>query len=393
MWKSIIVPAHHSVSVVASLRSLSPRGVHTVVVSEDSTVPAFASQYADETVNVPSPHEDIVAYKDALVSLAMRPDVKTILPIREEDAYVLSRYVDEFEDHVSVGWPSFDGVRVAQDGYRLAQVAEDIGINVPKTELLTDVSDWDRELIVKPRFGILTHDYVDFLDETECEGRQDPEYIPRAVEPDVDRLIEDMLGHVPVVQECHWGEEYSVRALYDDGEPVKTSLRRQIRGKTYAGGMSVFREMTHDPEVEALGESLLTHLEWNGPATVQFIKERETGDFYLIEINPRIWASVNLDIRAGANYPYDYWLTTQGRKNEIIPGYQEGVATHLLLGELQYLRSVIFDDIPNVEKPSIREAFVDVASSIYRHPHFDYISLDDPKPFARGVLNSLSNRF
>ncbi|CQR52680.1 MULTISPECIES: carboxylate--amine ligase [Haloferax] len=389
MWKSIIVPANQSVSVVASLRSLSPEGVHTVVVSEDETVPAFASKYADETVVVPSPHEDVIAYKDALVSLSMRPDVEAILPIREEDAYVLSRYVEDFKPHVEIGWPSFDAVRVAQDGYRLATVAEDIGLRVPKTELLTDVTDWDRELIVKPRYGILTHDYVDHLEATECEGRQRPEYIPRGVSPDVDRLIEDMLGHVPVVQECHWGEEYSFRALYDHGEPVKTSLRRQLRGKTYAGGMSVFREMTHDPAVEELAESLLTHLEWNGLASVQFIKERETGEFYLLEINPRVWASVNLDIRAGATYPYDYWLTNQGRKDEIRPGYEEGVATHLLVGELQYLRSVLVDDFPNVDKPSMREAFVDVASSVYQHPHFDYISFDDPKPFARGVLNTL----
>lgn len=392
MWNSVIIPAHHSVSAVASLRSLSPQGVHTIVVSEDESVPAFTSQYADETVVVPSPHVDLVAYKDALVSLAMRPDVETIIPIREEDAYVLSRYVDEFEPHVEVGWSSFESVRVAQDGYRLSEIAEDIGVRVPKTELLTDVTNWDRELIVKPRFGILTHDYVDFLDETECGGRQEPEYIPRGIEPDVDQLIENMLGHVPIVQECHWGDEYSFRALYDDGEPVKTSLRRQLRGKTYAGGASVFREMAHDPEVEEIAESLLTHLDWNGLASVQFIKERETGEFYLLEINPRVWASVNLDIRAGANYPYEYWLMTQDRKDEILPGYQEGVATHLLIGELQYLKSVLVDDFPNVEKPSVREAFVEVASSIYRHPHFDYISLDDPKPFARGVLNTLFSR-
>jgi predicted ATP-grasp superfamily ATP-dependent carboligase len=389
--KSVVVPSGISVKALGCVRSLGRQGVRTVVASEFETVPASHSRYCDERVTVPSPHDDLIAYKDALVSLAARPDVETIIPTREEDAYILSKYRQEFAVHVDVGWPSFDALRIAHDGYRLAQHATDVDVPVPKTRLLTDVEEWGPELIVKQRYSILTPDYADFLGSTECEGGgQEPIYLESGVEPDTDDIIEVMLGQVPIVQEVVRGTEYSFRALYDHGTPVATSLRRQIRGKTYAGGASVFREMTHDPDIEELGLRLLSSLDWHGLASVQFFKSEETGETTLIEINPRVWASVLLDMRAGADFPYHYWLMTRDESERIDPSYRSDVATHLLLGELQYLRSVLRDDFPNVARPTFSRSLLDVGTSVYHHPHFDFVSLDDPKPFVRGVIDAIS---
>lgn len=386
----IVIPDDQSANALGCVRSLGSKGIRTVVASEFENTPTAASRYCDELVLVPSPHTRIAEYKDALLSLTELPDVQTIIPTREEDAYILSKYHDDFAEHLGVGWPSYESLRTVHDGYRLAEAAEEAGVPVPKTQLLTEVDDWDRELIVKSRYSILTGDYVDFFSEGECDRvGQDPIYLPTNVEPDVDDIVDRMRGSVPIVQECVSGTEYSVRALFEDGELVTKSLRRQLRGKTYAGGASVFREMTRDPRVEALAESLLEHLEWHGLASVQFVHDEETGQFKLLEINPRVWASVMLDTRAGADYPHDYWLLTNGESDRIVPGYDDGVATHLLIGEAKYLLSVLRDDFPNVERPTLREAVWNVASSVYEHPHFDYLSLDDPAPFVRGVANLL----
>lgn len=388
---AVVVPASISVKALACVRSLGRRGVRTVVVSEFETPPACYSKYCDEWMGVPSPHEDLLAYKDALVSIAARPDVKTIIPTREEDTYVLSKHHQEFAAHIAVGWPSFDSLRIAQDGYRLAQHAADADVPVPKTRLLTDVENWNSEHIVKQRYSILTSEYADFLDPTECEGGgQEPIYLESGVEPDTDAIVASMLGQIPIVQAVARGTEYSLRALYDHGTPVATSLRRQIRGKTYAGGASVFREMTHDTAIEELGLRLLDSLDWHGLATVQFFKNEETGEAQLIEINPRIWASTSVDMLAGADYPYYYWLMTRGESARIDPSYRSGVAMHLLFGELQYLRSVLRDDFPNVTRPPFGRALLDVGRSMYRHPHFDTVNLDDPLPFIRGVIDALS---
>ncbi|WP_433633086.1 hypothetical protein [Halomicrococcus sp. NG-SE-24] len=91
-------------SPITCLRSLGREGVRTIACSEWKNTPAFESQYCDEAVTVPSPTEDVHRYKDALLQLARRDDVRTIIPLGEENVYVLSKYRDEFRKHVAPFW-------------------------------------------------------------------------------------------------------------------------------------------------------------------------------------------------------------------------------------------------------------------------------------------------
>lgn len=388
----VLVPESNSAKSLTCVRSLGSRGIRVVVAAEDpARSPAAASRYCDEAVTVPSPHENLLAYKNALLSFAARSDIATVIPNREEDAFVLSRYRSAFADHVAPIWPSFEALATAQDGYALAGAAAEAGVPAPETALFDEVTDWDRELILKARYAVLTDAYVDHLGPTECEGQIPPRQHAPGPPPDREAVLDHMLGHVPVVQEYVPIEtEYSVRALYDDGEAVLTSVRRQDRGMSYAGGASVFRRLVDEPELEALARRLLDHLEWNGLATVQFIEAADTGEYRLLEINPRTWTSIPCDVRAGADYPYAVWQLAVGDRDGIDPDHEIGYATHLLYGELSYLRSVLTDDYPNVERPTVARSLWDVASSMYRHPNFDFVARDDPRPFVRAIRNRVA---
>ena len=272
---SVLLPAKFSPSSYACLRSLSPRGVHTIVTSPHD-VPAFASRYCDEAIIVPSAEEDLLAYKDALLSIAARPDVRTILPIWVTDAYVLSKYRAEFEEHVTAMWSSMNTLREVHDRMRLVETAEKLGIPVPETWLLNEVPDWNRELIVKSRYNILAEDYVDSLAPGECVVNKAVTYPEPGEEPDIE-TIRTKKEHTPIVQKVIPdvpGVEYAFRALYDHGELVTMGQKRQARGETYAGGASVYRESIDDPRLEELGRTLLDSLEWHGLASVQVFERR-----------------------------------------------------------------------------------------------------------------------
>lgn len=386
----MVVPAAFSAKSLTCVRSLGSKGVHTIIASEDPTVPASASRYCDEVVHVPSPHEDLLDYKDALVSLVSRPDVRAIIPNRESDTFVLSKHREEFDAHVPPLWPNFETISTVHDGLQLADVVDDLGVPVPETRLYDDVDDWGRRLIVKARYSILTSDYDDVLGPGECEPRLGQVHVRPGVEPDRDEVMTRMKGHVPIVQEyVPIRHEYSFRALYDHGEPVATSVRRQLRGETYAGGVSVYKQLVRNPTIERYGRTVLDELDWHGLATVQFIEDEETGEFAFLEVNPRTWTSIPCDVMAGADYPYFYWLLACGLGDRIDPVHEVGFASHQLFGELQYLRSVLFDDIPNADRPRFPAALAEVVSSIYRQPNFDFLSLDDPLPFVRGLRNAV----
>lgn len=390
--RSVLIPAGFSPKSLTSVRSLGSHGVHTVVASHRRSVPAFASRYCDEAVVVPSPWEDLLAYKDALLKLAARPDISVIIPSQEEDAFLLSKYSEEFAEHVAPLWPPMDTLRTAHDGKRLPEVAEEIGLRVPETMLYDEVDDWSRKLIVKARYSILTSEYAPSLSPTVCEGKTDPVHPSPGTAPSQSVIDEAFARNPPIVQEyVPIAQEYSFRALCDHGDPVATSLKRQVRGKTYAGGASVFCELIRDERIEEMGRRLLEHLDWHGIASVQFIEDARTGELKFTEINPRTWTSIPLDVRGGVDYPYFYWLLARGMGERIQPTYEEGFAAHLLFGEFQYLRSVLRDDYPNAVRPTFGTALRDVLTSIYEHPNSYFLIADDPVPFVSGLRNVLSD--
>ena len=384
--ESVVVPAIGAPSSVAVLRSLGDRGVRTVAVSESATPPAFWSRYCDETVAVPSPAEDLAGYRDALLALARRADVRAITPMRETDVYALAKHRDAFAEHLEPLWPTLDRLEAVHDRDRLLAAADRAGVLVPETRRLDAVDDWSKERIVKARYAVLTSDYVDSFPADRCEHPPKTMYLEPGDEPDVEAIV-DAMGHVPIAQDYVAGTEYCLRALCRDGEPVATSQKRLGRGYKYPRGPSIYHEAVDVPELEEVGLALLEELEWHGVASVGFIRD-ESGAFRLLEVNPRFWSNLSMDVYAGVDYPDYYWRLATGEPLEATPEYRPGVASHLLRGEVAHLYSVLFEEYPLVDPPSVPGTLWEMAASLYAHPRFDLLSLEDPGPFARDLLNA-----
>ncbi|MGM0398288.1 MAG: carboxylate--amine ligase [Halobacteriota archaeon] len=361
--------------------------MRTIAVSEHERPPSFRSRYVDERVRVPTPAEDIDGYRDELLALARRDDVRAILPVRESDVYALSTDRASFAEHVAPLWPTIESLRTVHDRSALFAVADRVGVDIPETSLLTEVEDWDRERIVKGRFAILVNDFVDTVPPGRVASPPKTIFLEPGTVPYVDSIIDEM-GHVPITQEYVRGTEYCLRALYHDGEPVATSQKRLRRGYKYSRGPSIYHEAVDIPELRTAGLRLLDELEWEGIASVGFIRD-ESGRFNLLEINPRFPASVPVDIHAGVDYPAYVWDLATDQPPEIPPDYRPGTASHLLRGEVAHLHSVVFEDYPMVERPGLGATVWDIASSTLRHPNFDVASLDDPGPFVRDIWNAV----
>lgn len=383
---SVVVPAVGTAGSLSVVRSLGRKGIHTIGVSERENPPSFSSRYCHETRRVPAPSDDITGYRDALLALARREDVKAIIPVREADIYVLSRYRDAFSPHLQTPWPTFSQLGTVHDRIQLVAAAERADVSVPDTVLLDDVDDWNQERIIKGRYALLTADNVDAIPEDQVEAPPKTIFLHPGVEPDIDAITESM-GHTPIAQAYVDGTEYCLRALYDEGEVVATSQKKLIRGYKYSRGPSVYHEAVDIPALETAGIALLDELDWNGLASVGFIRD-DSGEFNLLEINPRVPASLPVDIHAGVDYPHYWWQLACGESIDEPGPYRVGTASHLLRGELVHLHSMCFDDYPLVERPSITDTVVDISTSLVSCRNFDCLSLDDPRPFVRDVLNT-----
>jgi predicted ATP-grasp superfamily ATP-dependent carboligase len=387
-----VVPVINAASSVACLRSLGRQGVETLAITADNRVPGLASKYCGRTTVVPDPVVDLPAYEDRLCSLVERPDVRTVVPVREADVYVLAKHRDTIratlDDGDDTPWPGLDRLGAVQDRVRLFEAAENAGVSAPETRPLDDWDDWDRDVVVKARYTVDAPEYSGG-DVARLPGEK-TQYVERR--PDTEALVE-AFGHVPLVQELVPStDEYGFFALYDDGEAVTTFQHRQTRGYKYTGGPSAYRESIADPELESAGRALLDHLDWHGPAMVEFLRNPDTGEFELMEVNPRFWTSLPFTVKAGVDFPSLYWLQATGHLDDVEVGdnYDVGVAGHFLRGEVLYLHSLFGETYPLVDRPPRAKATATVAVSLLRHPWFDLVDLDDPGPFVRDARNLLA---
>jgi len=387
---AVVIPTGFDPGSYPCVRSLSRRGVRTIVASEHDDVMAAASRFCDESVVIPPPDDDLLAYRDALLGLAARPSVRTIVPIRPRDQYLLARYRASFENHVSVVAPPLEALNTVMDRVRLARAAERAGVPVPDTRPLGEVDDWSDKQIVKARYNLLADEYLDGYSERESDVVKELEHLAPEERPDRTSIRDEML-HEPIVQEfVESTDEYVFCATYDRGDALATFQHRQVRGDSYTGGGGVYRETVDIPELDAVGRQLLDHLDWHGPACIEYMRDADTGEFVLTEINPRMWQSLACAVHSGADFPHYYWLQATDRTDEIDPGYDVGRGSHLLYGELGHLLSIYQENSPLVDRPSLPGRALEIATSCYDVPQFDTLRLDDPMPFLSGIRRVLS---
>lgn len=378
--KKAVVPCISASSSLACIRSLGRRGVDTIAITDQKITPEKHSKYCTESLKVPSPREDLAAYRDVLLELAAKPEVGSIFPVRPSDSYVLANNTAEFTRHISQTWPLWDTYTTVYDRMELLETAKREDLNIPRTKLFSKWDNWDQPAIIKSRYVLL-----------ESDGKAtypDVEYVTVGEQPDQREIINRM-NHEPLVQEYIKGGEFGFFALVESGSPVATFQHRRIRSNSYAGGASVYRESVDIPELDRLGRLFLKSLDWHGPAMVEFKRDAQTGEFFLMEVNPRFWGSLALPISAGVDFPYLYHQLAVGELGDEVTNYETGIGSQRLLMELRYLLSIIFADYPDyVDKPSLAHAIKDVVRTTSTS-HFDYLSTDDTKPFIWNIVQKL----
>jgi predicted ATP-grasp superfamily ATP-dependent carboligase len=134
---------------------------------------------------------------------------------------------------------------------------------------------------------------------------------------------------LPMLQEFVHSDDigYSFAALYQEGRCKRVFMYREIRSTPVPGGSSSYAESTHDPELLQHGTRLLDALNWSGVAQMDFRRGTD-GKLRLMEINPKLWASLELALAAGVNFPQLLCEVAEGRDLCYSEEYQRGVRYH-----------------------------------------------------------------
>ncbi len=258
-------------------------------------------------------------YIEKLLEICHRESVNVIIPCLEEEIISLSRNRTVFErDNINMLVPEYNTLINATDKYLVSNVAGRAGVPCPETRLLDEIDPAKSKfpLVVKPRIS---------------HGSRGLSYIHREEE------LRSLMRKVPqsefIAQEMIPGGRGSVYAagfLYDRDHSVKASFfSRSLKTLYPDGGPAIVGEPVQEDILKLYGTRLLESLEnWAGPALIEFKKDLNSGEFRLLEINPRLWGYGYLATACGINFPH---LLAQMALGNDVPEMHEYAMDKLLV--------------------------------------------------------------
>lgn len=130
-------------------------------------------------------------------------------------------------------------------------------------------------------------------------------------------------GYPIIVQEFLRGDEFNIVAL---GDGKGTMLGAVPMRKTYITdkGKGWAGITIQDNSLLALAQKVIEKTKWRSGMELEFIKSAETGEYFLLEINPRFPAWVYLGTAAGQNMPQAMVRYALGEKVEPFTSYEIG---------------------------------------------------------------------
>ncbi|MEM1829753.1 MAG: hypothetical protein QXV79_03855 [Thermofilaceae archaeon] len=215
--------------------------------------------------------------------------VDLVMPVDFVDVEAFSRQRDLFESVGSeLAAPPFESVRLAADKERLPQ-------------LLNRIARVPRQVVVREPGSVVGLDALE--PPLVVKGLGDasrPEYFPDRKEAEkraAERAPCLVQEYVPGV-----GRGYYAVAL--GGQPILEFTHQRILEYDPAGGASLAaRGPVIDPRLFKLGREIIGLLKWTGPIMVETRFTPETGEYHVVELNPKFWGSLDLPVSLGYHFP------------------------------------------------------------------------------------------
>jgi predicted ATP-grasp superfamily ATP-dependent carboligase len=288
-------------SALAAVRSLGRAGHVVFVASQRRRSLAGSSRYARDTAVVAEPLHSPDAFVRDVAALVGRWKIDLLLPVTE--AALLALLPERDRIATVLPFPDMASFQRLCDKSEVANVARSLGISVPSTIVVRsraafaelDVSQLRFPLVIKPHRSVTqgpTRHKAGVLRAPDLQ----------ALKSGLDTIPDDAFP--ALLQERIVGPGIGIFVLLIGGEPRAAFAHRRIREKPPWGGVSVYREsIPLDSELLARSVELLRCFEFTGAAMVEYKVDASTQIPYIMEINGRLWGSLQLAIDAGVDFP------------------------------------------------------------------------------------------
>jgi len=359
-------------------RSLSQAG-HEVHVGESFFCSTFLSNSITDKIIYPDPDTNEESFLDFVKKYIINNQISFIFPIRDSSNSILSNNISQIPKDCKVFIPEYDNFINFQDKSKLIRITSDTSVPIPKT-----------------LFGIELNHSISFSSISRSLGH------PFIAKPIVssgsrgikliknDKDMNDFLLKTKnnlnlfIFQEfIPHGGAVGVYNLTRNGKILATNTHIRIREYPHTGGPSTLRRSGRHMVCEHFAHKILEKSKWNGLSMVEFRIHKDTKIPYLMEINPRFWGSLALDIHSGVDFPnlvIEHSFPNIPKKAKNHP--QTGVFVRwLFLGDILWF-------LTHKNKIKAFRTFSD-----FKNQKFDILNVSDPLPVIGSIIEGLKSFF
>jgi predicted ATP-grasp superfamily ATP-dependent carboligase len=375
--EAVILDAAQRQALIA-VRQLGKSGVGVVAVDSNASAPGLGSRWRSSAVVVPDVASSPDAFVERVLAACAEHGARSLMPCLDSSVEALRRRRDEAERVVGLALAREDALAVAVDKTRTLSLARTLGLRVPKGCCVSDLGAAAAALeevglpaVLKPTRSWVQGDGVGkrISPKVASSHREALDLVDAMLSDGVDVLVQEWLG----------GDREALSFVYASGRFWARFAQRADRTFPPLGGNSVMREsISLPPDITPAAERLVAELDLEGYSEVEFRRD-ECGRAALMEINPRLSASVEIAVRAGVPFPRLLHEWASGQALTETSGYVTGLRMRWLGGDLLRLKSVLSH--PNgPDAPSRRRSLATFAADFARPLGYDYVDRSDLRP-------------
>jgi predicted ATP-grasp superfamily ATP-dependent carboligase len=294
---AVVVTDAEERAALGACRGLTSAGYRVCAVAHRRRAATHWSRSCAERVVLPDPRESVDDFVEGLERLLRSGRYAALIPGSEAALLAVSEHRDRLERHTRLGLPSPEAVRRSVDKLELLDAAAGAGLAQPPSRACADLqeaaaaaSELGYPVVLKPGQS---------FQRVNGSHRQqgvvivaDEDALPEAVEK---------LSAPFLVQRYEQASFVSCTGVFADDRLLALTTSRVLRLWPPTAGMHTFSETVQAPDglADRVCE-LLAATGWQGIFQLQML-ELADGRLAVIDLNPRVFASIALDDYAGAN--------------------------------------------------------------------------------------------
>ncbi len=371
---------------LVTVRSLGRRNLSIAAMETFRNAPAFSSRWCKARFVCPAGYATDTYLRDLEAALD-RTEAPLVIPSHDATIALLRQHRERLERRVKVALAHEPAMTIAVNKERTLAVAEQLGIAVPRGVVVAAPGDIPGALkeiglpaVIKP-----CESWVG------ADGRG-ARVVPRLVTTpqEAARVFAELtrFGGATLFQQFVDGRREAVSLIYSDGEFYARFAQWAQRTVPPLGGDSVLRQSMAVPkDIGDQSERLVREIDLEGYSEIEFRRDR-AGRPVLMEINPRLSASVEIAVRSGVDFPFLLWQWASGVPIDRVERYRTGGWMRYLGGDV---RGTI-DTIRQRGRPGITppgRAALDFFAAFVRPMGYDYFQWRDPRPALRATAGFL----